>query len=180
MSDPRVPRLADALTDRALIGDGRTGDRPGVVRAPGRVNLIGDHTDYNDGLVLPLAIDRDCLVAWQPRVDERVTVRSLDRGEHVEVAADGRDDIDRVEPDWAAFVIGMLRALREQGCESSGVDLAVASTVPPGSGLSSSAALAVGLGLAITTAAGARLDRRELARVSHSGPSTSRPVSPVA
>ena len=156
MSDPRARQLVEAMRGRHELR---------IVRAPGRVNLIGDHTDYNDGLVLPLAIDRDCRVAWRPRPDGRVVVHSTDRGEAVEVAADGSDDLDEAQPMWSGFVTGTLRALAERGCDPVGVDAAVASTVPPGSGLSSSAALAVGLALALTGASGCHLDRRELARV---------------
>src|SRR5688572_3107400 len=136
-----------------------------VVRAPGRVNLIGDHTDYNDGFVLPLAIDRDCMVAWRRRDDDRVRVQSLDRGEQADVAADGTDEVDGLDPEWAGFVVGVLRALREQGGAPNGADIALSSTVPPGSGLSSSAALSVALSFAITGASGEHVDGRELARV---------------
>ncbi|MGI8795604.1 MAG: galactokinase [Acidimicrobiia bacterium] len=155
MDDARVGALVDAMRGR---------DGLSFVRAPGRVNLIGDHTDYNDGLVLPLAIDRDCLVAWRPDGDARVVVRSLDLGGRVDVAADGSDELGRVEPPWGRFVVGTLRALAEHGTPAPGMDAAVASTVPPGSGLSSSAAFAVALALAITDAAGSELDRRDVAR----------------
>ncbi len=155
VADGRLAALIDAM-------DGRDGLR--VVRAPGRVNLIGDHTDYNDGFVLPLAIDRDCLLAWRPRRDERVVVRSLDLGGRVEVAADGSDELGTIEPQWGRFVVGALRALRARGHAGPGMEAAVSSTVPPGSGLSSSSAFAVAFVLAIGGGTGDELDRRELAR----------------
>jgi galactokinase len=138
------------------------------VRAPGRVNLIGDHTDYNDGFVLPLAIDRDCLVAFAPRDDGRVRVRSLDVSDDVaivDVDASGRDDPTGVQPAWGRFVAGAVSALAGQRRAPAGMDAAVSSTVPLGSGLSSSSALSVALTLAIATVAGLRLDAKQAARV---------------
>ena len=137
----------------------------GLVRAPGRVNLIGDHTDYNDGLVLPLAIDRECIAAWRPRDDGRVCVRSLDVDAAVTVAADGTDDPGSVEPSWGRLVAAIVRALAERGRSPAGFDVALTSTVPLGSGLSSSAAFEVAIALAAIRAAdGFALDRLELAR----------------
>jgi len=116
-------------------------------RAPGRVNLIGDHTDYNDGFVLPLAIDLECVVRSRPRDDDMVEVKWLD-GDH---------DSDR-------FAHGVVTALAERGRRPVGIDAEVRSTVPVGSGLSSSAALEVGLALALCDAAGLRLDPIDLAQ----------------
>jgi galactokinase len=141
------------------------------VRAPGRVNLIGDHTDYNDGFALPLAIDRDCLVAFAARDDERVRVRSLDVPDDaglIDLDASAADDPAGVEPAWARFVVGALGAigaLAGPGRAPAGMDAAVSSTVPVGSGLSSSSALSVALTLALAAVAGLRLDAREAARV---------------
>lgn len=98
-------------------------------RAPGRVNLMGDHTDYNDGLVLPIAIGLECVVAARPRDDGEVSLRSL----------------DEVEDDWTRYV----DAVREVIAPAHGVDGVLASSVPPGSGLSSSAALEVAVALAL-------------------------------
>ncbi len=135
-----------------------------ILRAPGRVNLIGDHTDYNDGFVLPVAIDRDCLIAWRPRRESRLTVRSLDLGGAVDVSADGADDPMSVPgPAWGSFVAGVARALARRGRPPVGIDAAVSSTVPAGSGLSSSTALATALALAMSDAAGVVLPARDLA-----------------
>ena len=108
-------------------------------RAPGRVNLMGDHTDYNEGFVLPLAIDRECVIAARPA--ERVRVQSRDEQTAVEIAADGSDEPARVEPEWGRYVAGVVRALAERGRAARGIDAVLASSVPRGSGLSSSAAL---------------------------------------
>jgi galactokinase len=122
-------------------------------RAPGRVNLMGDHTDYNEGLVLPVAIDRDCLIASRPRSDGRVRVRSLEAEGSVDVAADGSEDPAAVEPAWGRYVAGVVRALAELGRPPVGVDAVLSSTVPVGSGLASSGALEVALALALCDAA---------------------------
>jgi galactokinase len=134
-------------------------------RAPGRVNLIGDHTDYNDGFVLPLAIGRECAVHAEPRGDGRVRLSSQQPGmADVELAADGSDHPAAVSPEWGRYAAGVLRVLAERGRAPVGIDAVLASTVPPGAGLSSSAALEVSLALALCAAAGLELDRLELAR----------------
>jgi galactokinase len=142
------------------------GEPPGLrwLRAPGRVNLIGDHTDYNDGFVLPMAIDRDCLIAFARRDDARVRVRSLDLAGEVDVDAGGSGDPEAIAPAWGRFVDGALGALADRGRAPVGMDAAVASTVPLGSGLSSSSAVSVALTLALATVAGLELDRRQAAR----------------
>jgi len=138
-------------------------------RAPGRVNLIGDHTDYHDGFVLPLAVDRDCVVAAHPRDDGRVTVHSVELEGAVDVAADGADMPAAVEPAWGRYVAGVMRALADAGRAPAGLDAALSSTVPVGSGLSSSAALEVAIALALTDAAGFELPAPELAQACQRG-----------
>lgn len=135
------------------------------VRAPGRVNLIGDHTDYNQGFCLPMAIDRLCSLTWEPRADGRVVAASRERAGRVDIAADGSDDPGAVEPEWGRFVAGAVRAVAERARRSVGLDLCISSEVPVGSGLSSSSALTVALVLAIGAARGMDLaDRREVAQ----------------
>jgi galactokinase len=114
-----------------------------AVRAPGRVNLIGDHTDYNDGFVLPLAIDREC------RIVGTTTAGALE----VRWAQGGDDNSLRI-----------ANAVREELGASEGLDVEVSSTVPVGAGLSSSAALAVAFAVAFREAAGLALDARQLAQ----------------
>jgi galactokinase len=130
-------------------------------RAPGRVNLIGDHTDYNDGFVLPMAIDLECVVRAEPR--ETVRVRSRDAEGEFDLPRDGSAEPRDVEG-WGRYAAGVVRALAERGRPSVGMDATVSSTVPVGAGLSSSAALEVSLALALCDAAAFRLPPLELAR----------------
>ena len=109
------------------------------------MNLIGDHTDYQEGLCLPIAIDRAVDVAYRPRTDGKVLVRSLDLGGTVEVDAGGADDPAAITPSWGRTVAGVVCALATRGRPPVGIDAAVASSIPIGSGLSSSAALEVAL-----------------------------------
>ncbi|KFI05659.1 galactokinase [Massilia sp. BSC265] len=113
------------------------------VQAPGRVNLIGEHTDYNDGLVLPCAIDYRTVIVARPREDRLVRVAAADYdGAIDEYALDA--PIERLEaPMWANYVRGVMRDLVERGLPVQGMDLAIAGDVPQGAGLSSSASLSV-------------------------------------
>ncbi|MEV4537413.1 galactokinase [Asanoa sp. NPDC049518] len=112
----------------------------GLWAAPGRVNLIGEHTDYNDGFVLPFALPHRVVVAAAARPEPQWRVWSEQTGETVEFGAAEADDPGRVEG-WAGYVAGVVWTLRSKGYEVPGADLAVASDVPAGAGLSSSAAL---------------------------------------
>jgi galactokinase len=132
-----------------------------LFRAPGRVNLIGEHTDYNGGFVLPMAIDRETVAAAAPRADRTVRVCSLNRGEELAF------DLDRPgEPRrglWLDYVEGVARALESRGVRLGGADMMLLSDVPPGAGLSSSAALEVSAGLALATVSGQTVSPVELA-----------------
>jgi galactokinase len=113
------------------------------VQAPGRVNLIGEHTDYNDGLVLPCAIDYRTVIVARPRDDRLIRVVAADyQGALDEYSLDA--PIDRLQaPMWANYVRGVVRDLAARGLPVQGMDLAIAGDVPQGAGLSSSASLSV-------------------------------------
>jgi galactokinase len=133
-----------------------------VTRAPGRVNLIGEHTDYNEGFVLPCAIDRDTLVAARPRADRLVRVLAVDLGNlsdefNLDAVQDGPPEKGASAGHWADYVRGMAWALQRQGHALQGLDLAITGNVPRGAGLSSSASLEVAVGQAFRQAC--RLDR---------------------
>ncbi|HEV3468248.1 MAG TPA: galactokinase [Pyrinomonadaceae bacterium] len=139
----------------------RYGREARLFRAPGRVNLIGEHTDYNGGFVLPMALDRETVVAAAPRADRCVRAHSLDLGEEAEF------DLDRPGAPrrglWLDYVEGVARALISRGANLVGADLLIRSDVPAGAGLSSSAALEVSAGLALASVSGARVGPVELA-----------------
>ena len=135
----------------------RFGRAPCVYRAPGRVNLIGEHTDYNDGLVMPMALDRSTWVAAAPRGDRTLVVASLEYRETVSI------DLDNHPPypteSWIDYVRGVAAVLGTKGA-----DMLVASDVPIGAGLSSSAALEIAVGYALLDLAGVPIDLDALAR----------------
>jgi galactokinase len=132
-------------------------------RAPGRVNLIGDHTDYNEGFVLPLALDLECVTRTRRRDDGVVHVRSTEFDGEVGVPADGRAEPRDVEPLWGRLVAGVVRSLAARGRPPVGIDAELRSTVPVGKGLSSSAAVEVALALALCAEGGLALEPVELA-----------------
>lgn len=114
-----------------------------VSRAPGRVNIIGEHTDYNDGFVLPAAIDRAIYIAGKLRDDDQVTIQSLDFGGVTTFTLDGLRD--PALPGWSSYPRGALWVLREGGHPVRGMDLTIAGDVPLGAGFSSSAAVEVAM-----------------------------------
>jgi galactokinase len=137
---------ASPLSRARTVFQAAFGEPPAIaVQAPGRVNLIGEHTDYNDGLVLPCAIDFRTVIAARPRGDGMVRV----------IAADYDDAIDAYSldapltrldaPMWANYVRGVLDELRRRGLALPGMDMVIAGDVPQGAGLSSSASLSVAL-----------------------------------
>lgn len=137
----------------------------GIWAAPGRVNLMGDHTDYNDGYVLPIAIDRSVRVAASARSDSRIRVWSLQMEEGFE------SDLEELRPGsvagWAAYPCGAAWALGSIGLDPKGCDLLVDSTLPPGAGLASSAALVTTAALAVSELGGERLHGIRLAQAAH-------------
>ncbi|WP_433141798.1 galactokinase [Actinomadura nitritigenes] len=138
----------------------------GVWHAPGRINLIGEHTDYNDGLVLPFALSRGVSVAAARRDDGLVEVRSRQADGTVTAPADGGTVVSEgwpAERAWAAYPVGMARVLREHG--TGGASLLIDSDLPQGAGLSSSAALECATALALCDLHGVEIDRPELARL---------------
>lgn len=138
--------------------------------APGRVNLIGEHVDYNDGYVLPCAIDREAIVALGPPADSktlRLEAVALDMGD----MASARDDFDLIgrilqgENNWQNHVRGVVQALGRYGHKVRPARIAIAGDVPIGAGLSSSAAFGVAIGLALSEHSGLNLDATTLAKV---------------
>ena len=136
-----------------------------VLRAPGRVNLIGEHTDYNDGFVLPCAIDFETRVAASPRADRCLHVVAADLGDARDLFALDEPITPRADAPWADYVRGVVAMLQLQGLPVPGAHLAIAGNVPQGAGLSSSAALEVAVLQALNHLGGLGLDATTVARL---------------
>ncbi len=153
-----------------MAGEGRIGEafrdtfggEPLVYRAPGRVNLIGEHTDYNDGFVLPAALDVATVAAIAPRRDRMLNVHSLMMDETVSFDLDEKSPQARKH--WSDYVRGVAWVLEAVGGHRlTGADMMIDSSVPLGAGLSSSAALEVATGYALLANSGLPVDRTRLA-----------------
>ncbi|MBL0924382.1 MAG: galactokinase [Sphingomonadaceae bacterium] len=134
-----------------------------VARAPGRVNLIGEHTDYNDGFVLPCAIGPSTMVAASPRADREVRIVAADFDNAVDTF--NLDTIVQSDQGWANYVRGTVDALQKAGFALGGAHIAIAGNLPKGAGLSSSASLEVAVGQAMLALAKTEIDRTLLAQV---------------
>jgi len=153
----------EALTGRyrALTGS----DPEGLWFAPGRVNLIGEHTDYNDGFVLPFALERKAVIAAGRRDDDRLHMVSLELDDEVSVAL---ADLAPGAEGWSAYLAGVAWAIRQAGHRVGGATLVMTSDVPLGAGLSSSAAIECATVAALADLYGLdipKMDRAKLARV---------------
>ncbi|PMH44624.1 galactokinase [Vibrio sp. 10N.286.49.B3] len=134
-----------------------------IIQAPGRVNLIGEHTDYNDGFVLPCAVNYQTVVAATKRDDNVVRVVSVDYGNEI-------DQFDLTQPItfqqdkmWANYIRGVVVCLLKRGYQFSGADISVSGNVPQGAGLSSSAALEVVIGQTFKVLYGLEISQAEIA-----------------
>ncbi len=146
MGETYASRMRSAPSSRAVI-------------APARVNLIGEHTDYSGGLVLPVAVDLGTTVTWRPASGTMIRLHSAAFRETVEFPG-GAAPLG-----WGRYAAAVLQLLRERGMPPAGLDGEIVSTVPIGAGMSSSAALTVSVGLALASAASFELKRIELARI---------------
>ncbi len=133
-----------------------------IVRAPGRVNLIGEHTDYNDGFVLPMAIDHAVWVALTPRTDSTVCIRSLD------LDVDSVFDLQSLSKGegWSEYIKGVAYFLQKTGYELKGFNAVMTGDVPRGAGLSSSAAVELATARAFAAGSGFAWDAAQMARIS--------------
>jgi galactokinase len=151
--DEVVRRFPEAAGERSAIR---------VARAPGRVNLIGEHTDYNLGFVLPAAIDREIRIAALPAADRRVELVRLDTGDSRAFDLAARRER---EGSWIEYVAGVAWALEDAGFHPAGIRGVIATTLPPDAGLSSSAALELAAAWALLGDAAATIEPLELARI---------------
>ncbi|KPZ59624.1 Galactokinase [Pseudoalteromonas sp. P1-13-1a] len=134
-----------------------------VVKAPGRVNLIGEHTDYNDGFVLPCAIEYATYIAVAPRTDSTVNVLALDCNNEFDSFELGQVLAHHPSQSWSNYVRGVVDELQKRGHVLSGCDICITGNVPQGAGLSSSAALEVGIAFAFNHLCDLFIERKEIA-----------------
>jgi len=137
------------------------GAKPRFVQAPGRVNLIGEHTDYNDGFVLPVAIQFHTTVAISPRTDRRLLVSSQNYSEQIEFDMHALPSLARHH--WSDYVVGVAQKLSEQGFPVPGANLLIHGDVPQGAGLSSSASLEVAVCQALLQVAQEKMNGVDMA-----------------
>jgi galactokinase len=133
---------------------------PRIFCAPGRVNLIGEHTDYNDGYVFPMALAEKTCVAISPRNDRKLVVQSLRIDDKIERS------LNELEPrkDWSDYVAGMAWVIEQAGYPLTGANMLISSNVPLGAGLSSSAAIEISSGLALASTIGLQVDSKTWAK----------------
>lgn len=151
------------LRELAQKFEARFGNAPRIFRAPGRVNLIGEHTDYNEGFVMPAAVEFSSLVAISPRTDRKLVIESN------QFPGDLEFDVDRLPAQrtstWRDYVLGVALVLRQHGSALQGANLLVHGNVPIGSGLSSSASIEVASALAFISLDSKRFSLPEIAKV---------------
>ncbi len=141
------PQIVGDLTAR-FQAQFETEAKPGVARAPGRVNLIGEHTDYNLGFVLPIAIEMACYITVAPNQKGELRIYSQDLEREFRIPVDGLENA-KPSGEWHDYVVGVARELVRLGTRVDGTDLYIRSYVPAGSGLSSSAALEIATAFAL-------------------------------
>jgi galactokinase len=139
------------------------GGVPLLVRAPGRVNLIGEHTDYNQGFVMPAAIDKEIVCALAPNYGRKCRVLAMDLDQQVEFSP---DQLRHSDKGWPNYVMGVMEQFARQGHPVQAFDCVFAGNIPLGAGLSSSAALECATAYAINLTFGCGLDKMELAKLS--------------
>lgn len=133
-----------------------------VVRSPGRINLIGEHTDYNDGFVLPAAIDKAAYIAITPRSDTAIHLHSVDLNDACITAV---DEVSISSKAWCNYLLGVVHQFIEAGVNINGFDAALTADVPIGAGLSSSAAVECAMAIALNEMTGAGLDKLTLVKM---------------
>jgi galactokinase len=156
----RWESIVGSLTERFLRA---YGERPKISRAPGRVNLIGEHTDYNDGFVMPAAIDFHTWVAASRRNDRRLQVHSDQFSETIELSLDGLAGPPRKH--WSDFIRGVAATLESSGHRLKGANLIINGDVPIGAGLSSSASLEISTAFALLSASSLELPPLEVVNI---------------
>ncbi|HVF96093.1 MAG TPA: galactokinase family protein, partial [Flavisolibacter sp.] len=137
----------------------RFGETPRIFRSPGRVNIIGEHTDYNNGFVLPAAVDKAVYVGISPRQDEQIILYSEEFSEEhrAEVAT-----VTSTDKQWPNYVLGVVDQLNKRGYKIKGFNLNLDGDVPVGAGLSSSAAVECAVGFALNEVFALGIEKAEI------------------
>jgi galactokinase len=120
--------------------------KPLLVRSPGRINLIGEHTDYNEGFVLPTAVDKAIIFAVSPNSEQQYRLYSVDMDEYLEIKS---SRLQKSPTHWANYLLGVIDEIKKMGYEVPGFDCVFGGNIPIGAGLSSSAALEAGLAFSL-------------------------------
>jgi len=136
-----------------------------VVRAPGRVNLIGEHTDYNDGFVFPAAIERDVMIAFARRQDRQVRAYALNFNQSSTFTLEDIQQASEARERWSNYLRAMAWVFQQEGLPTTGINAVVQGNVPLGAGLSSSAAMLVASGLLFATASGTNVQPVRMAQL---------------
>ncbi len=157
--------MSTAVSDKIMSGKLREfiHDTTIVVRSPGRINLIGEHTDYNEGFVLPAAIDKAAYLALTPREDEQIHLTSIDLHD---TYSGNIQDFQRTEKSWPNYILGVADQFRQKGWLSKGFDAALTADVPIGAGLSSSAAVENAVVMALNEIESTDIDKMMMVKIS--------------
>ena len=134
-----------------------------LVRSPGRINLIGEHTDYNEGFVLPAAIDKAAYLAFTPRNDDQINLFSIDLNDQY---SSNITDFSPAKKSWPNYLLGVADQFRQRGLLTKGFDAALTADVPIGAGLSSSAAVENAIGMALNETLKTNVDKLSLVKIS--------------
>ena len=154
--------MSESLNSIANLFNQKFSGEPLLIRAPGRINLIGEHTDYNNGFVFPAAVDRAIYFAMTPSGTEKCNIYSADMGEGVSFSI---HDLNPGET-WVNYLMGVLDGFQRRGLSVRGVDCVFGGDIPAGAGLSSSAALCNGFGFGLNQLFDCKLDPLQLAKIS--------------
>jgi galactokinase len=136
--------------------------KPLIIRSPGRVNLIGEHTDYNEGFVLPAAIDKSIIFAIAQRTDKKCKLFAEDLDAYFEFDL---DNVQKSHKSWPNYLLGVVDQLQKRGYKLNGFDCVFGGDIPIGAGLSSSAAIEAGLAFALNSIYDLKIDKLELVKM---------------